>query len=527
VTSPASGPSPEVISPRATAFIIGVAIVFGTLVRVSFVAAADFPLADGGMFYAMSSDLQTNGFQIPAFTTYNFDRIPFAYPPLGFYAAAAVESATPISMLDVFRLLPLSVSIATMFAFVALARRMLDDRVALVAAVAAFALVPRSFEWMIMGGGVTRSFGLLFAILALHEAHRLCAGNRRMAVIALGLFGGLTLLSHLELAWFLAFSVCLLVAFEGRSRGSVIGAIAAAAIAIAVSAPWWIAVLGHHGVSPFLAAATTGAPSQTNPIIVFLVFQPTGEPMFALIAALALLGVIACLGDKRWLLPLWVLMCGLLDPRGFGTVAVVPLAMLAGVAVSRVLLPLLLRRQYEDSGAKRWIMPGAVFVLVGLYALMNALIATPQLLQGMSRDERAAMSWVATNTPPGARFVVVSNESWASDRTSEWFPVLAQRRSVATVQGYEWVRGAFAERLAAYRDLQSCAEKDASCVDAWQSAEGTGFDYIYVPKVAELQQGEIADPFECCAALRLSLRAGAHYEAVYDGPGATVFERKQ
>ena len=130
-----------------------------------------------------------------------------------------------------------------------------------------------------------------------------------------------------------------------------------------------------------------------------------------------------------------------------------------------------------------------------------------------------------TNTPPDSAFLVVSNELWATDRTSEWFPVVAERRSVATVQGYEWIRGAFAARLDSYNKIQSCADRDSACVDAWETERNADFDYVYMPKVAELQQGAIDDPYECCAALRMSLRADDRYKVVFDGPGATVFEQ--
>ena len=37
----------------------------------------------------------------------------------------------------------------------------------------AFALIPRSYEWLIMGGGITRAPGMLFALLALAAVIRL------------------------------------------------------------------------------------------------------------------------------------------------------------------------------------------------------------------------------------------------------------------------------------------------------------------------------------------------------------------
>ena len=93
-----------------------------------------------------------------------------------------------------------------------------------------------------------------------------------------------------------------------------------------------------------------------------------------------------------------------------------------------------------------------------LYAFLTAMVSTPRQLTGLSADEQAAMSWSAANTAPSARFLIVSGDQWALDRTTEWFPVLAQRQSVVTTQGYEWRDGdSFRMRLKAYDDAQKCA----------------------------------------------------------------------
>jgi hypothetical protein len=525
---PQPAPEPELLTARAAVFLSLVALAFGVLVRASFVFATDFPLNDGGMFAAMSADVQENGYRLPAFTTYNFGEIPFAYPPLGLCAAAMLEQTTPLSMFDVFQFLPLAVSMATMLAFAALAHRMLERRAAFVAAMFAFALIPRSFEWMIMGGGLTRSFGLLFALLALHEAHRLYRDKNPWAAVSFGVLAGLTALSHLEMAWFLAFSSLLFFVAEGRHhRTGLLGSGAAVVVAAAVSSPWWVAVLAHHGVDPFFAAMTTGSPSAANPILIFLVFRPTGETMFAIVGALSVLGILVCSSRREWLLPAWVLACGLLDPRGFGNVASAAIAMLAGIAIAEIVLPLLLRSDSSTQriDAKRWLLPGSVLTLIVFYAMINALIATPRVLRSVPPDERAAMAWIAANTSPETEVLVLTNETWPVDRSSEWFPVLADRRSVATVQGYEWIRGAFADKLAAYRDVQACTESDANCVERWSTETNTPFDLIYMPTAVQVRNTSLNTDAECCKALRSSLRTDARYETVFENEGVTVFRR--
>jgi hypothetical protein len=181
----------------------------------------------------------------------------------------------------------------------------------------------------------------------------------------------------------------------------------------------------------------------------------------------------------------------------------------------------------DSQRARRTILAQGVLGAMALYAAISAFIVTPRFLTGTRPDERAAMAWAASNTPSDARFLIVSGDNWALDRPSEWFPVLAHRQSVATVQGYEWVEdGAFARRLSAYRLLQLCSGRDRACLTGWAWTNATQFDYVYLPKLTPNQAALVSDDRECCPALRASLRADASYQVVYDGDGATIFARR-
>src|SRR5215210_4279864 len=158
---------------RQYTLALALAIALGVAVRAYHVLSQDFPLNDGGLFYAMARDLQAAHYHLPAFTSYNDAKIPFGYSPLGFYLAAALDDLTPLSLMDAFRWLPLVTSCLIVVAFAALARTLLASRAAVAAAVVAFALVPRSFIWMLMGGGLTRSLGFLFALLTLRQLIRM------------------------------------------------------------------------------------------------------------------------------------------------------------------------------------------------------------------------------------------------------------------------------------------------------------------------------------------------------------------
>jgi len=152
------------------------------------------------------------------------------------------------------------------------------------------------------------------------------------------------------------------------------------------------------------------------------------------------------------------------------------------------------------------------------------MISAPHRLEGLTTGEREAMAWARAHTDASARFAIITDDAWPLDRNAEWFPALAQRRAVATVQGYEWIGSTFRGRIDSYDALQECASQDAACLDAWSADAGEPFDYVYVPKLAARK--ETTPDEDCCQPLLTDLRRSEAYELVFDGPGAAIFERR-
>jgi hypothetical protein len=299
VASPATGPRWL----RDRRIILYGALLLAVAIRAAHVLAADFPLNDGGLFYRMTQEIEAADFRLPAFTDYNDANIPFAYSPAAFYITAAIHAVTGISLVSLFRFLPLLATSLLVVAFYRLARDLLDDRDAVIAAVVAFAVVPRSFSWLLMGGGLTRSFGLLFALVALHQAYRLYTTRAwRYAATTAGACA-LTVLSHISTAAFLAFSIAILFAFYGRHWRGVAASAVVVAATVALTAPWWATVVAEHGVAPFLAArASSGTvfsdiDSRYTALVRLAQFNllTTGEPLFPLVGFLAVLGALTTL----------------------------------------------------------------------------------------------------------------------------------------------------------------------------------------------------------------------------------------
>jgi hypothetical protein len=161
------------------------------------------------------------------------------------------------------------------------------------------------------------------------------------------------------------------------------------------------------------------------------------------------------------------------------------------------------------------------------YVTHGSLISSAPLLSALTPDERAAMGWVAANTPPDARVAVLSERGWAEDRQAEWFPLLAGRVSVSTAQGLEWLpRGEFRRRLLAIEALEQCGSQDGACLEAWSSDYGVAYDVLFLPKYQAGIRLDRSDTW-CCMSVRNALRSDPRFRLVYDGPGATIFERSE
>lgn len=478
------------------------------------VTLVDFPLNDGGMFYTAIGDLRAAGYALPSVLTYN-GGIPFAYPPLAFYLVALLSDVTGVSTLDLLRVLPPILSTLSVAAFVPIARRLSGSGRAAAIAVFVYAVQPSSYTWMVMGGGLTRALGLVCALVALAALLSFYERPRRLTFAVAAIGGALTLLSHIEMAWFLAFSAALFLIARRPRRSVVLGTIASGATAVALASPWWLAVVLRQGVGPFIAAATTG--SLDNPIFDLLTFKRTDEPYFPLVAAAAVLGLVVQAARGRYLIPAWLVAIALLDHRSFNALSGLPIGILAGAVVTEVLAPFFTRRRLAVAAA-------AVAIV---YVTFSSAKADQTLHRALVPAERGAMAWVASDTPKDARFLIISETYWAADRTAEWFPALTDRVSVATVQGSEWLPAAtgFWPHMWSDQSAQECGTSDGDCIARWMKGTGWTFDYVYLPKSAVATAMDGSDVW-CCGSLRTALRHDDRYALVYDGPGATIFQRR-
>jgi len=423
-----------------------VIVAIGAVVRLMPGIGADFPVGDGGLFATMIRDIRDAGFALPAFTSYNGGDIPFAYPPLALYFAAAL----PLDPLVTLQWLPPIVATASIVLVYVIGTSLGSARIGLAAA-AFYALAPFGFFWLVQGGGLTRALAMLLALGAIAAALR-----GRAAFV--GVLGGLTALTHPETAIFAAVTVASILAIQRAWRAFAI----AGAVSLAIVMPWVIAVTSHHGIDPFVAA---GGARSVNPLAAVLSISGDRPGALDLAAAVGLIALAA--SGVRWLY-----------------VASIATAVLASTSVATHLAPFMAVGVGVVAATRP--VPRGVLVATSVLLLVGAgvSIGNPEPL---GPDDSALMAWIRDETPEDARFVVLSDEIWSRADEAEWFPYLADRVSVMTMQGREWLPD-WQALDESRRELLHCTDRD--CVVKWTARHSV--DYVF-----------LADG--CCARLAAAL----------------------
>jgi hypothetical protein len=440
-----------------------------------------------------------------------------------------------LSLLDLIRVLPPLISVLTVPAFYMLARKLVKSELLAAAAAVSFALLPTAFDFMIVGGGLPRAFGFLFCILTLHQAADLHSSRRLSRLAATAVLASLTVLSHPVVAWFMVYSLTILLFFLGPSRRALANLLGVGAAALLLTSPWWGVCIARHGLDPFLAAFQAGTRSWSALLAPFL-FMHTNEPYLTLQAVLALLGLFLTLRERQFLLPAWLAAVFVFETRLTATYAAIPTALLAGIGFGRVVMPGLTRLASSpteggpsrtaalppDTVGRTRAMPatgGWVALLATgyflVYMLIAAFLSAPH--EALPQSQRLAMQWIRSNTPAGSQFAVISGIRLAGiDYVSEWFPALTGRASLATPQGYEWFPGqVFDRRWDLHADLQDCARRDVSCLEEWAAGVHSPYTHVYLVKVPPFA----GEP----EGLYASLLSSSDYDEIYNQEDVVVF----
>lgn len=502
------------------------ALLFGAVVRFYPVLTSGFPLNDGGMFYAMSHDLRTNGFALPEFTTYNHAGIPFAYPPFGFYVAALLSVLTPDANLWVFHYVPATVNFIAILAFYFFSKELLNSRPVGASVTLFFALFPAFFTWQVMGGGMTRSFGFIFWLLMLRQTLLLFKDPQVKHLLPAILFGSVAVTSHPQIALQAVLSGAVLFLLYGlNKRGLIFAALFGLGVAVFTS-PWWFTVLARHGMDPFLSAGSS-SPRSLEGYLELFSFNSLDHLLMIPLMPLAIMGFFETRMPKRdkTFLAVWAVVMWLADPRGSGGVVILMLLLTSGWGL--VKLSKWIHRLGDEQAEAALSSRAGVGILSGLslILLFGAIIMDFRLVNTtLNAGSLEMIDWVKANVEGGKTFALVTGREFSmSDPLQEWFPVLTGQKSLSTMQGLEWIlKDDFFDYYEQTSALQKCA--DVTCLDEWILLNNRPYDYLVVTVPPDTSLDESA---ETLRGLGVSVRSSDSYVLLFESDNALVFERNK
>lgn len=135
--------------------------------------------------------------------------------------------------------------------------------------------------------------------------------------------------------------------------------------------------------------------------------------------------------------------------------------------------------------------------------------STPEFLDG---DDREAMGWIASETPPDATFVAVGD-------AAEWLPALTDRTLLVGPWGVEWRdAGEYERQLEAFETLSTC--HSTACVESTAATVGAAPTHVYLPKGQYTVCGESTVTF---GTLDRSFAAADGWTRVYENDGVVVY----
>ena len=519
----------------ASAALVIAAIVYGATARLWPAFTHDFPVETGGLFYVFIKDILAQHGGLPVVTTYN-GGLPFAYPPLSFYVAAGLCQLSGADPLTVLRFLPSVCAALTVPAVWLLARRLVSPLAAAWATVA-FAIVPGDLLLIEGGGGLPRAMGLLLAVLGLEAtvALRHAPGLPKRTILRVGALLASAAACHPEIALFAFASAALLylcelprawllrglglsVVLAGLPRGWFLRGLGLSVVVGGLTASWLLPELIRHGLATYQGASTQPAAYGFIGGVGYWLrpYSLTGEFALPAVQMAALFGAVVAVRRRALWLPLWVVGIIVLDQRAPILVLPVPVALVAGYGIAEGIVPVL-----RGSGAPLLRVSGPRLVVVRRLAL--AALPIPLLLSALytfvvvfrvtssvSPEEFDAMRWAADRTPAGSNFLVVPDPGRLF--VSEWFPAIADRRSIVTHEGTEWLGAAtFAHTVHDFDAVQACYAASVACLERWQQSTGRSFDYLLISRDVPLAA---------------TLDAAPDYELVYASNSQAIYRHQ-
>ena len=423
-----------------------IALVLGGLVRWQVIAGREFPLNDGGFWYVFANALLANNFALPATVEFNGGLLPTYYPPVAAYLIAALSKLLSVEVLSLLLWLPFILSNLMIPVFYFFVSKLYADVYHPRFAVIIFALFPVSFRWFLMGGGVSRSLGIIFMMLCL--SFILDKDLKVRKIILAGVMAGLAGLCHPVAGLLTVISILILLFL---SRTTVKTAAIALTIAGITALPWLFLVMSRVGISPFLNAFAAGEQSLFESPKILISINIT--PPLAVLSAFSVIGFIVGIARFRQfsilLLLAMSIFCPLFIACGIGCLPLTLICAEGAVLVAALFASSTSTKQLNASHLQPIILSLFIFL-----SFIKSLEATKVISkQSMTNEEFREIRSLKLPEGNSSEVLVLTKHNEIGDAVGEWIGSFTKYKSVITHQMGEW-SGEKERALEIQRDLE-------------------------------------------------------------------------
>jgi len=429
-------------------FLISLVFLFYNAFRFS------FPLGYAGMYSLMAYQISVNNFRLPLEVPfYGPGGTPFAYPPFALYLMA-IFLKMKISIISYLRFAPPVFSFLGLVPLYLFVKDITNSRLAAGLSVVYVAFSPLLYISQTWSAGIVRSLAFLLMLSFLFIANKaILEENLTLGVIA-GVFGGLTILTHLFYAlflglWVFGWFIPNLNRLPWKIYLSIFG------VMTLVVSPWLVLVSSRYGLEIYgNIFFSHNNDSFMNifrqPEIISGLFYSKIAPLSLPISSFVLvnLGVVYVIISRKLDFLLTILL-SLFILTNEGTPAFI---LLEGILYGSGIL-LIIKAIRNKIWMKSLILMGYAFV--NLQIIFYGCQQIMQMSPGLNTSQFDVKNYVQENFPTDVRYLAITERIDA-----EWFPYLLQREPFLSPWGSEWL-GTYGEQVKIQKEVNSCKNQQS------------------------------------------------------------------
>ena len=445
-----------------------------------------FPMGYAGLFTQMAQQISDANFRLPMESPfYGPGGIPFAYPPFGLYFLAIFIKLTGKYFIFL-RLLP---PLLSLFAMVPLFYLTLELSGSAIAAAITVILTATSQDLYIAhvwAAGIVRAPAFFFALTSLYFFTRQLKSGSRTNLLLTGVFLGLAFMSHLMYGLFCFLWIWWWTLINKNALITIKDSLTSSLIGFLTMSVWVLPVLSRHGMMVFINAFHSHGGESTlslgqRPGRLIDLFQSNIHPVASndVLAVLVLLGMIALLIKREFVLPIFYLFIILIFPEGERFIFLLG-CLIAGIGLVSV-------ADWVSILSKGKITPWiTVLLLIPLVTILwwNGFETLSRYAPQIENATFDLADYIRANLPADENYLALVRQDEA-----EWLPFLFQRQPLVSQWGSEWLGTDNVQTYLTSRFTGCQSIQDWSCVERFIPQTGDEPDHV-VTYVKDRRLGE-------------------------------------